>query len=62
MVDPKQAKQVYRVARNFGVSLFLRIRDFFSVLRKGIFKTRTRWFFSLRINFCDFQKVQYLPC
>ena len=37
-------------------SLFLRIGDFF-VLRKLIFATRTHWFFSLIINFCDFQKV-----
>ena len=57
MVGPKQARWVYRVARNFCGSIFLRIGDFFSVLRKLIFKTRTHWFFSLGINFCDFQKV-----
>ena len=26
-------------------------------MRKLIFATRTHWFFSLIINFCDFQKV-----
>ena len=58
MVDPKQARWVQdRVARNFWGSLFLRIGDFFSVLQKLILKNRTHWFFSLRINFCDFQKV-----
>ena len=29
----------------------------FSVLRKLIFAITTHWFFPLRINFCDFQKV-----
>ena len=33
MVDTKQARWVYRVARNFCGSLFLRIGPFFSVLR-----------------------------
>ena len=47
---------VYRVARNFCGSLFLRICDF-SVLRKLIFGIRTHWLFSMRINFCDFQKI-----
>ena len=56
MVDTKQARWVYRVARNFCGSLFLRIGDF-SVLRKLIFGIRTRWLFSMRINFCDFQKI-----
>ena len=56
MVDTKQARWVYRVARNFCGSLFLRIGDF-SVLRKLIFGIRTHWLFSMRINFCDFQKI-----
>ena len=56
MVDTKQARWVYRVLRNFCGSLFLRIGDF-SVLRKLIFGIRTHWLFSMRINFCDFQKI-----
>ena len=56
MVDTKQARWVYGVARNFCGSLFLRIGDF-SVLRKLIFGIRTHWLFSMRINFCDFQKI-----
>ena len=56
MVDTKQARWVYRVARNFCGSLFLRIGDF-SVLPKLIFGIRTHWLFSMRINFCDFQKI-----
>ena len=56
MVDTKQARWVYRVARNFCGSLFLRIGDF-SVLRKLIFGIRTHWLFSMIINFCDFQKI-----
>ena len=56
MVDTKQTRWVYRVARNFCGSLFLRIGDF-SVLRKLIFGIRTHWLFSMRINFCDFQKI-----
>ena len=51
MVDIKQARQVYSVARNF-----LRIGDFF-YLRKLLFAIRTHWFFALWINFFDFQKV-----
>ena len=55
MVDPKQAEWVYSVARNFcGLVIFY-------VLGKLIFATRTHWFFSLRINFCDFQKVPSIP-
>ena len=46
----------YRVARNFCGGLFLRIGDFLSFARIN-FATRTDWFFSLAINFCDFQKV-----
>ena len=34
----------------------MRICDF-SVLRKLIFGIRTHWLFSMRINFCDFQKI-----
>ena len=41
----------YRVARNFGGSLYWR---FFGVLRELIFATRTDWFFLAGINFCDF--------
>ena len=52
----QQARWIYRVARNFCGSLFLRIGDF-SVLRKLIFGIRTHWLFSMRINFCDFQKI-----
>ena len=52
----QQARWIYRVARNFCGSLFLRIGDF-SVLRKLIFGIRTHWLFSMIINFCDFQKI-----
>ena len=52
-----RTRWVYLVVPNFCGSLFLRTGDFFSLLRKLIFATRTHWFFSLRINFCEFQKV-----
>ena len=48
IVDTKQARWVYRVARNFcGLVIFPVLRNL----------TRTDCFFSLRITFCDFQKV-----
>ena len=46
-----------RVGRNFCGSIFLRIGWIFCVLWELIFAIRTDWFFSLRNNFCDFQKV-----
>ena len=36
---------------------FLQTGDLFSVSRKLIFAIRTDWFFLVRINFCDLQKV-----
>ena len=47
---------MYRVARNFLREFSVADWDFFSVSWKLIFATRTHWFFSLRINFCDFKK------
>ena len=48
------------MARNFCGGLFLRIGDFLSFARIN-FAIRTDWFFSLGINFCDFQKVPWYP-
>ena len=59
-VEGNQAQEsqgTYRVAQNFCGSLFLRIGDW--RLAIGDAGTNlTDWFFLLRINFCDFQKVR----
>ena len=56
-VEGNQAQEswgTYRVAQHFCGSLFLRIGDFLCFAGTNL----TDWFFLLRINFFDFQKVR----